>query len=171
MCLSVKGKTMNIKYTAISTLCLSMLLITGCSKKTEVAATPTTVQQTPQSTSPLKPDIDRISLLGTWQVESIENKPVIDRSPARFTFNDKQQVNGSASCNNFSTRYLIDGHQLTISPSAVTRKMCTPVLMNQENQFLAALMKVKTYKLEQQMLYLFDDEDNLLFKASKQLTK
>ncbi len=150
----------------IMTLCLSLALLSACENSDKISLDVKS-QSKPQAVSPVPPQHISQQLLGTWQVESIQGKAVIDRSPARFVFVDKQQVSGSASCNNFSAHYMVNDNRLTIQPAAVTRKMCAPALMNQENSFLAGLAQIKLYQLEQNKLYLLDENDNLLFKTSR----
>ncbi len=155
----------------VTSLCLSLALLSACenngAETSDNLSSDIKSPSKPQASSTLPPQDVSQPLLGTWQVESIQGKAVIDRSPARFIFSDKQQVSGSASCNNFSTYYQLSDNHLTIQPAAVTRKMCPPVLMNQETRFLAGLAQIKRYQLKQNKLYLLDENDNSIFKASR----
>jgi heat shock protein HslJ len=161
---------MTQKISLLTILTLLITLLSACNNNSDHKVSVESAS-TPQSTSPMNPAHMNEQLIGTWQVESIDNMPVIDRSPARIVFKDQQSVSGSASCNNFSTSYMVEGKLLTIKPAAVTRKMCAPVLMDQESKFLSALAKVKSYKIENDMLYLTDESNSVMFKASREMKK
>jgi heat shock protein HslJ len=119
--------------------------------------------------------INASDLVGNWVIESIEQQPVIDHSPARLVFNDTNRVSGSSSCNRIMTSYVLtpteQGSSLTFNQSAGTMMMCPEVLMNQEKRFLAALPKVAQVKIENGLLILTDENNQLIFKASKQEEK
>lgn len=40
-------------------------------------------------------------LEGSWHIEAIQGKPVIDYSPAHITFEAEGKLHGNNSCNNF----------------------------------------------------------------------
>jgi heat shock protein HslJ len=129
-----------------------------------------------QNTSSNKPqiepnstDIEKKNILGKWQVEFITKRPVIDKSPAQLIFLDNGKLAGSASCNNMISSYTIDTENdtLSITPGALTRKMCFGGLMKQEERFINQLPKVSYYKIKFDVLYLSDNKNNELFKATR----
>lgn len=107
------------------------------------------------------------TLTGNWHVESIKDKHVIAKSTALLIFNQKNQLSGSASCNNISTSYNLQSHSIKIGPIATTRKMCLPALMQQESLLLQALSKVKRFKLHDGELSMYDHQGVLQIKATK----
>ncbi len=151
------------KNTKIALPFIALALLSGCSSienkdlRTEV----------PQKTSPVPPQYAQKQLTGTWHIEYIQDKPVIDRSPARLVFQNKSKLSGSASCNNIHASYQKNNNQLSIDKTAITRKMCPEALMEQEQRFLAALSQINHYKIERGLLYLFDAQNNLMLKAAK----
>lgn len=106
-------------------------------------------------------------LLGEWLIETIAERPVIDRSPARIAFGDDGRVAGNASCNRFFGPYTAAGAELTIGSIATTRMMCPPALMEQEQRFLAVLPQVAGYRFVQGLLELTDGDGKILLRASR----
>jgi len=112
-------------------------------------------------------------LQGSWLIETIDEKPVIDRSPASITFTEDGRVSGNSSCNRLMSSYqltkAVNGNntKLHFSQAAGTMMMCSETLMNQEQRFLTALTKVSQAAIENNLLMLIDDNDQIIFKASK----
>jgi len=77
---------------------------------------------------------------------------------ANALFSDGK-VTGSAGCNRFTGSYRISDNRITIEQTAVTRKYCGEPegIMNQEQQYLAALSRVRTFAIESDRLELRDD--------------
>ena len=106
-------------------------------------------------------------LIGSWRVKTIRNEAILSTATVRFTFSDEQKLSGFASCNNFSTSYHLEGIQLSLKPAAVTRKMCQPKLMTQENKVLNALAQIASYQIKQKTLTLLDKQNTPLFVATR----
>ena len=106
-------------------------------------------------------------LIGSWTVEYIGERPVIDRSPAYMTFSEERRVAGNSSCNQFIGTYELHAGSLEFSKLASTKKMCHPALMEQETRFLAALQQVAKAQLVRGLLVLLDANDEMLFRASR----
>ena len=106
-------------------------------------------------------------LIGSWTVEYIGKRPVIDKSPAYIKFIVKGRVAGNSSCNQFTGSYDLRAGDLEVSKLASTKKMCPPALMEQEKRFLASLQRVKKFQIVQGLLVLLDENDETLFRASQ----
>lgn len=65
-------------------------------------------------------------------------------------------VSGFGGCNSYNASYTIDGDQITFGPAASTRKMCARPegLMEQEQQFFAALERSRTFTVTPDKLEL-----------------
>jgi len=63
-------------------------------------------------------------------------------------------LTGSGGCNRYTTRYTHDGAMLTMRPAALTRRACPPPVMEQEQQYMAALARVATYRFDADRLEL-----------------
>jgi heat shock protein HslJ len=59
-------------------------------------------------------------------------------------------VSGSAGCNNYNAAYELEADNIKIGPAAATKKMCNDPegVMDQEQEFLAALESVAQYKID-----------------------
>lgn len=108
------------------------------------------------------------SLEGTdWQATGINNGKggVVSTGTTNLsaaTFTDGT-VSGSGGCNRFNAAYEINGNRITIAPAAATRKFCSEPegLMDQEQQFFAALERSFTYTLTHGKLELRDEGGSL----------
>ena len=149
------------KITLISLLTLLTVTVASCAD-TLTSQPKTTTLTTEQALTQLK---------GTWLIEYIMDKPVIDRSPARLTFSDNNSISGSASCNNLNSSYELDGQRISIKPAATTRRMCAQALMEQEQRLLTNLVQVYRFEINNDMLFLFSQNNALVYKASKTYSK
>jgi heat shock protein HslJ len=106
-------------------------------------------------------------LSGQWTVESIDDRPVIDKSLAYIEFTPEGRAGGNASCNRFTGSYVLSGSNLTFSKLASTKMMCAPALMGQETGLLAALERVAKVQLQDGLLFLQDAGGATVIKASR----
>ncbi len=106
----------------------------------------------------------QLSLEGNlWGLESYAGNDgqmvdVIPGSKVTAEFVDGQ-INGSAGCNNYFGSYELSGNSLTMSgPFGITEMFCAEPegVMEQENQYLAALQSVTTYEIKADVLEMFD---------------
>ena len=115
-----------------------------------------------------------------WQVESINQAGVIDFSHVTLNINvsgDISRISGSTGCNqytgalevaNANKAFSADSNAQPFSADKIvlTRKMCAPALMKQEQSFVDALASSKTYAiLNNTWLVLYDSNDNETVKA------
>ena len=64
------------------------------------------------------------------------------------------QLTGNGGCNTYSASYKIDGDKITIGPAVSTKKACEQAVMDQEQQYLAALSTAATYRIDGSKLEL-----------------
>jgi heat shock protein HslJ len=69
-------------------------------------------------------------------------------------FGTDGMLSGNSGCNTYSASYKIDGNKISIGPAATTRMACEPAVMDQEQQYLAALSTAATYRIEGSKLEL-----------------
>ena len=69
-------------------------------------------------------------------------------------FGEDGRLTGSAGCNNYMTGYTVDGDAIAIEPAATTRKMCAEDVMQQEREYLAALLMANTFNIQGDQLEL-----------------
>lgn len=63
------------------------------------------------------------------------------KTPITMELSSDGKMSGNTGCNQYTTSYSTKEDQLTIGFPATTRKMCSPELMEQEQQFVNALQK------------------------------
>jgi heat shock protein HslJ len=101
-------------------------------------------------------------LAGTsWQVIGYNNgkqavTSVIAGTEMYIDFGKDGSITGGAGCNTYSGPYTVNGNQIKIGPLASTRMACgdPPGIMEQEQQYLAALETAATYQIERTVLEL-----------------
>lgn len=104
------------------------------------------------------------SLSGTtWQVVGYNNgrggvTSVIIGTELTAVFDEGGRLAGSAGCNQYFADYRLEDQDLAIGPAGSTRMACLEPdgIMDQENEFLAALERVATYRIEGDRLQLRD---------------
>ena len=101
-------------------------------------------------------------LAGTsWQVIGYNNgkqavTSVIAGTQMDIQFGKDGTVSGKSGCNTYNGPYTVNGNQIKIGPLASTMMACgdPPGIMEQEQQFLAALGTAATYQIENNVLEL-----------------
>lgn len=79
----------------------------------------------------------------SYQVEWIGNRPLIDSSYLNIILDKNNKAYGMAGCNFWSTSYQLQSHNLYFNKSIkVTKKICSPALIEQEQHFLKTLITV-----------------------------
>jgi heat shock protein HslJ len=115
---------------------------------------------TAQVTITVIPAAPQNPLAGTsWRVSSYNNGAgaVVSVSEATIVTAafDQAQVSGNGGCNPYSGPYWVSGPNIAIGPLAANQMMCgQPGVMDQEQQFLAALQSAATYQLDGNQLEL-----------------
>lgn len=95
------------------------------------------------------------SVVGHWRFERITGVAVLpDRAPT-VSFAADGKMSGSAGCNRFVGSYSATGHELAVSDAGVTRMMCEPPLMEQEQRALAALRGAERFEFDGAALLLY----------------
>jgi heat shock protein HslJ len=101
-------------------------------------------------------------LAGTsWQVIGYNNGKqavvsIIAGTEMDIQFGKDGTVSGKSGCNNYSGPYTVNGNQIKIGPLASTMMACSDPegVMDQEQQYLAALETAATYQIEGNVLEL-----------------
>lgn len=74
-------------------------------------------------------------------------------------------LSGSGDCNRFSGSYELQGDRLRLLPTIKTQKECEPLVMADEEAFLAAMARVRRWRLDGQgRLELLADSGELLLR-------
>lgn len=107
----------------------------------------------------------RTSLTGTfWLLDELNGKPVGqdgDPEPRFITFDPDKTLHGYGGCNDIVGVYLIKGDVFLFNREMTTRVACGSG-MALENQMLHALDEAESYRVEDEMLLLFDQNEKVL---------
>lgn len=103
----------------------------------------------------------------TWLAEDIEGRGVVDNVASTFRIDAAGKLSGSGGCNRISGTAEIAGEKITIAPPATSRMMCPPAVMDQEQKFLGALSRARSYKLDGSILRLVGDDGAELLRLVK----
>lgn len=78
---------------------------------------------------------------------------------------DKGQVHGSAGCNSYSGRYEINGNKISFLELAWTEMACMnpPGVMDQEEQYLSALLSAENFEIANGRLKIYSGEQILIY--------
>ena len=94
---------------------------------------------------------------GSWTIERIGDRPVVDDSPASMTFATDGTVAGNGSCNQFTGGYELNGDRISLGPLAATSRMCASEALNeQEIRLFKALGEVARLRIDDDMPILLD---------------
>ena len=63
-------------------------------------------------------------------------------------FGTDGRLSGSAGCNTYSAPYTVDGNKIKIGLAISTMMMCAQPIMEQEQQYLAAIQQAATYNIQ-----------------------
>ncbi|MCE9677740.1 META domain-containing protein [Shewanella sp. AS1] len=118
--------------------------------------------------SPSSSDHKDLEIMGTWHIEKVQDKGVIDYSPAQLTFGEDGKLSGNNSCNQFIGQYQLDGNQLTLTPAGSTMKACVEALMDQEQRVMQALTTVTQASISKGKLRLKDADNKTQLILSQQ---
>lgn len=115
-----------------------------------------------------------------WQVESLNQAGIIDFSHVTFDFNSDDNtttVSGSTGCNHYTGAFKIkeanktlseyrDVQSVSVEKVSLTKKMCAPALMKQEQSFVDALNATLSFAvIDDTWLVLYDSEENEVLRA------
>lgn len=100
----------------------------------------------------------------TWVAEDIDQRGAMDMLQSSITFTPEGDAQGSGGCNSFRGTYKLDGVGLTLGPLAGTRRACPEAIMDQEARFHDALGRVRSFRIEQGLLYLLDEQGRAVLR-------
>jgi heat shock protein HslJ/phosphoglycolate phosphatase-like HAD superfamily hydrolase len=111
---------------------------------------------------------DKRKLIGDWLCEDIEHRGVLDRAESTLRFAEDGTVSGNTSVNLFGGKVTVEGNKITFAELQTTRRAGTPALMDQETRYTQALMKVASYRIDENgLLFLLDATGKELLRFSR----
>jgi heat shock protein HslJ len=132
-----------LRYVAYSTVIVMGLLAAACGSSRETLGptqTPSTIEAETAATA---------SLIGpTWRLVTIDGHEAVAGVSVTAVFAAEDRVAGSAGCNRYMGHAAATGAQLEVGLLATTMMYCgTEGVMPQEQAYVAALEKAKTYRI------------------------
>jgi putative lipoprotein len=107
-----------------------------------------------------KSRVSIVELVDTeWVLEEIDGSTVADRVQSTLHFQRGDRVVGWGGCNRYLAGLRSEGDGIHIGPIGSTRRICPPVVMNQENRFFKALEKARNISMQDH--YLIIDSDGI----------
>ena len=99
-----------------------------------------------------------------WQLQSMNGQPVPTTLTVRMDFT-ADTFGGVGFCNSYGGNYRREGSTLILEQTAMTMMACIGDNRDQlEQQHMAALGQVATYRIESDMLTLFDGTNQVLLQ-------
>jgi putative lipoprotein len=98
-------------------------------------------------TKKLRMDVDEFNSTD-WVLEEIDGSPVIDRVQSTIRFQANERIVGWGGCNRYSANFRSGSKFFIVGPIASTRRICPPVVMEQEQRFFAVLQKSSSIRME-----------------------
>lgn len=106
---------------------------------------------------------------GTWLVEDIQSRGVLDYLQTTLQIAGDGGVSGFGGCNRYFGDAEIDGDQIRFGALGSTRMACPAAVMDQESRFFAALELVRRWRVEPTgLLHLLDNEGATVIRLSLQ---
>jgi heat shock protein HslJ len=83
-----------------------------------------------------------------WVLEEIDGRAVIDRVQSTIRFQGNDRIVGWGGCNRYFATVRSGFKFFEVGPIGSTRRICPPVVMDQEERFFAALQKARSIRME-----------------------
>jgi heat shock protein HslJ len=94
-------------------------------------------------------------LIGTeWVLEEIDGRGVVDNVQSTLRFEGNDRIIGWGGCNRYFTGVRSTGNGIKLGPIGSTRRICPPVVMEQEDLFFQTLEKARTIHIEGRYLVI-----------------
>lgn len=102
-----------------------------------------------------------------FQAIELNNIAVKNSEKVAFiSFESDSKIHGNLGCNNFFGSYQLNKNELNLAQVGSTMMMCQN--MDTEREFLDVLQNTKTYKLENNILELFNKDGKNIAKFRKE---
>ena len=105
-----------------------------------------------------------------WLAEDIGGRGVMDMAQSTIRFDQQGRAAGNGGCNRYFGEYTLVDSNLSFGPIGSTRMACPESLMNQEQNFFAALEATRSYRLDAltDLLFFVDKSGADVLRFSRQ---
>jgi len=83
-----------------------------------------------------------------WALEEIDGRMVADRVQSTIRFEADNRISGWGGCNRYFAAVHSGPNFIEVGPIGSTRRICPPVVMEQEERFFDALQKACSIRME-----------------------
>jgi len=83
-----------------------------------------------------------------WVLEEIGGRAVVDKVQSTLRFQGSDRIAGWGGCNRYFANVRSGRNFIEVGPIGSTRRMCPPVVMDQEERFFHALQKARSIRME-----------------------
>ncbi len=83
-----------------------------------------------------------------WVLEEIGGSAVVDRVQSTLRFQGNDRIVGWGGCNRYFANVRSGRNFIEVGPIGSTRRICPPVVMDQEERFFHALQKARSIRME-----------------------
>ena len=83
-----------------------------------------------------------------WALVEIDGRAMIDRVQSTIRFQENNRIVGWGGCNRYFATIRSGFNYFEVGPIGSTRRICPPVVMEQEERFFAALQKARSIRMQ-----------------------
>ena len=83
-----------------------------------------------------------------WVLEEIDGSAVIDRVQSTIRFQGNDRIVGWGGCKRYFATVRSGFNFFKVGPIGSTRRICPPVVMDQEERFFTAIQKARSIRME-----------------------
>jgi heat shock protein HslJ len=89
-----------------------------------------------------------------WVLEEIDGNAVADQVQSTIRFQGNDRIAGWGGCNRYFANYQSGRKFFKVGPIGSTRRICPPVVMEQEERFFSVLQKARSIRMEGDFLVI-----------------
>ena len=89
-----------------------------------------------------------------WVLEAIDGSAAVDRVQSTIRFQGNDRIAGWGGCNRYFANVRSGRNFFKVGPIGSTRRICPPVVMEQEERFFNALQKSRSIRMEGHQLVI-----------------
>lgn len=89
-----------------------------------------------------------------WVLEEIDGSAAVDRVQSTIRFQGNDRIAGWGGCNRYFANVRSGRNFFKVGPIGSTRRICPPVVMEQEERFFNALQKSRSIRMEGHQLVI-----------------
>lgn len=101
---------------------------------------------------------------GEWTIVEVKGQPAVGEETPMLGL-EEGRVYGNTGCNSFSGTLVLDGDNMSFTQVGITGRLCADA--DTEVAILEAVNTTKTYQVQEDSLFLFNEADDCIMKLAK----